>query len=970
MKSNSFSFNPAIDPDLLECKVKKVSVLKKSTKKVSISKEKIAGCLSRDFTLASNLLGCWTARALKYIGINKNPANKSRMRIAILEQQRILLAGDRQRKWTVKCSEGERKGWPTPIIGQTFGLGSHKIDTVLGLLEMDEGLVDEKKMRTLVAAVFAEGEKGGILELPDMYMFKIVTCPGTEKIKLDMILNEMIEEGDMAEFYSRLIPRLLAELEKELGISPGEIKAAVLFRERHAGLIQALIDAGIRVKVTGFKEMERKLKESEGRFINGNLILSEDDDWSAGLEMGLEGGPHLIIGSGGTPATIKSNTLVKKSGGSFTGFLVSYESMKGEGDLRKIWQFSRKEERLLSGMERPIVRPARLKEYKNEEKEAYAWDHIFTAQELVRSQSLDIACVIGVVRDYTLGERLIPGPEINCETGRLICHVLWVDEGGTVLDIELEYTTSINSLIAQIKKTQDSHRRGELSYRLSMVYSKFGCYEEAQRVLSSALERVENIRNSQEKKDLEAKIKAAQHYIEGLRILVEEPMVEEPLEKNPNILAIEESKMALGILKEHKLKDPGLNRGIRRRYTFLRDWAFKKAMEAVETERERYLEMAYKFSDKAIGFSDEDLETLLRDLSLRMYEIAEGYERRLDYLWKNERREPELNEAMLFALQAYSENKDSQVLQAYRKLIEKHISKEEEAVGRGDIFIALGLQTFLKEMSLSKQARIIKVLYEYKEKRKIVDLIKFFELEERDIEIIINALADSIEEKVRKMEKKGELGELKVGLESADFTEVPTTQTYARQLNELAHGLSVDIENRKYAQQIWSGLAELSHAQAILLFGLGHRRGAKNRLNEAVSYYKRLITDWEIGGIYPTIGLLEIFKLYILMYEEFDNEDDGREAIHLYYALSSLVDLKTIDEERLPEREMKDSLRAYMPSEENRPALSTLSPEEWLESQIEIMQGVPSFLIEKVLSEYKERVLVVKQKCQLTTQVV
>lgn len=945
------------DRDLPECKVKKISVLKKPTKKTVVSEEKTAGCLSRDFTLASNLLGCWTAHALKYIGANKNPANKSRMRIAILEQQRIVLAGDRQRKWTIKCSEGERKDWPTPIIGQTFGLGSRKIDTVLGLLEMDEGIVDKDKMRTLVAAVFAEGKKGGILELPDMYMFKVATCPGTEKIELGRVINETIKEGDMSKFYSRLISRILDGLEKELGISRGEIKVAVLFRKRHEELIQTLIEAGIRVKVTGFEEMKRRLKKSDGRFINGNIVLSEDDDWSAGLEMGLEGGPHLIIGSGGTPATIKSSTLVERSGGSFAGFFVSEESMREKGAIKKIWQFSRKEERLLGGMERPIVRPDRVKEYKHKGKDAYSWDHIFTAGDLARSPASDMACVIGVVQDYTLGERSIPGPEINPETGKLICHLLWVDEQGAVLDMELEYTTSINSLITQIQETQDPQHCGELSYRLSLVYSKFGCYEEALRILSSALERIKDIRSGKaEKKKIEAEIKAARHYVEGLRILVEEPMVEEPLEKNPNIMAIEESKIALEILEENEIKDPGLKRGIRRRYTFLRDWAFKKAMKAGDEEKGKYLEMAYNFSNNAIAFSDEDLETILRDTALRMSEVIKVYEKKLDVLWKNERREPELNEAMLFAFQAYSENKDSRVLQSCRKQIEKQLLCKEGVVGGGDIFIALGLQTFLKEMPLSKQARIITVLYEYKQKVEIIDLIDFFELEEMN-EDMINKLAEAIEKKVKQMEKNKEL---RVALESADFTESPTTQTYARQLDELAHGLSVDMENRKYAQQIWGGLAELSHAQAILLLGLGHRRGAKNRFKEAVDYYKRLIADWEIGGIYPTIGLLEIFKLYIQMWEEFGDSKDERESMRLHCALDNLVNLETIDDdERLSaiKTEIKDILRPYMPSEEIRPFGNALSSEEWLEYQIEIMQGVPSFLIKEVFLEYNKRVL-------------
>lgn len=183
---------------------------------------------------------------------------------------------------TVVIGEGERDEAPMLFIGEEVG-GGDKDDPEVDIA------VDPLEGTNLCAyglpnalAVVAMGERGKLLHAPDTYMDKLAT--GHEAaglVDLDKSPGENL--------------KIISEAK---GVPVAELTAIVLERERNQGVIQAIRDAGARVR------------------------LISDGDVSAAISTVVESsGIDVMFGIGAAPEGVLAAAALRCTGGHFQGRL-------------------------------------------------------------------------------------------------------------------------------------------------------------------------------------------------------------------------------------------------------------------------------------------------------------------------------------------------------------------------------------------------------------------------------------------------------------------------------------------------------------------------------------------------------------------------------------------------------------------------------------------------------------------------
>lgn len=132
---------------------------------------------------------------------------------------------------TVVIGEGEKDEAPMLYTGEAVGTGQGpEMDLAVDPLEATDSVA---LGRYNALAVIVAGSKGSLLHAPDTYMEKIAAGPKAAKaINLDAPVAENIKNVAQA-----------------LGKEVSEITVLVLERERHAGLMKEIREAGARVRV-------------------------------------------------------------------------------------------------------------------------------------------------------------------------------------------------------------------------------------------------------------------------------------------------------------------------------------------------------------------------------------------------------------------------------------------------------------------------------------------------------------------------------------------------------------------------------------------------------------------------------------------------------------------------------------------------------------------------------------------------
>lgn len=201
----------------------------------------------------------------------------------------------------VVIGEGEMDEAPMLYIGEEVGAGGFAVDIAVDPLE---GTNLVAKGLPGAIAVMAIAPKGGLLHAPDMYMQKIAVGPrAAGKINIDAPVSENL--------------KIVAD---SLDRNVQDLTVVILDRERHAGIIQEVRDAGARIK------------------------LITDGDVSPAINVGIEGtGIHMMLGIGGAPEGVVAAAALKCLGGDMQARLwpendeeIARAKKMGVTDIKKV----------------------------------------------------------------------------------------------------------------------------------------------------------------------------------------------------------------------------------------------------------------------------------------------------------------------------------------------------------------------------------------------------------------------------------------------------------------------------------------------------------------------------------------------------------------------------------------------------------------------------------------------------------
>ncbi len=179
----------------------------------------------------------------------------------------------------IVIGEGERDEAPMLFIGEELGRGGEEIDIAVDPLE-GTNLCAANKPNALTTIAIAP--RGALLFAPDTYMQKIAAGPACAgKVGIEKTPAENI-----------------AAVAEALGKPVSDVNVCILDRERHQDLINAVREAGARIR------------------------LIDDGDVFGAIATAVPGtGIDLYMGSGGAPEGVLACTGLKAIGGVFEGKL-------------------------------------------------------------------------------------------------------------------------------------------------------------------------------------------------------------------------------------------------------------------------------------------------------------------------------------------------------------------------------------------------------------------------------------------------------------------------------------------------------------------------------------------------------------------------------------------------------------------------------------------------------------------------
>ena len=131
----------------------------------------------------------------------------------------------------VVIGEGEIDEAPMLYIGEKVGAGGMKVDIAVDPLEGTKLCANDAPNAMTVVALAPEG---GLLHAPDMYMEKLAIGPGYPAGLIDLDLSPTEN---------------VARLAKAKGVPVSAIRACLLDRPRHEGIIEELRRAGVGIRL-------------------------------------------------------------------------------------------------------------------------------------------------------------------------------------------------------------------------------------------------------------------------------------------------------------------------------------------------------------------------------------------------------------------------------------------------------------------------------------------------------------------------------------------------------------------------------------------------------------------------------------------------------------------------------------------------------------------------------------------------
>ena len=197
---------------------------------------------------------------------------------AAVEKMREAL-GEMDISGRIVIGEGERDEAPMLFIGEQVGRGGFEVDIAVDPVE-GTNLVANGLPNSI--AVMAISERGGLLHAPDSYMKKLAVGPQAAPfVHIDAPVRDNLEAVANA-------------LERPIN----DVTVVILDRPRHADLISACRQTGVRIK------------------------LISDGDVDACIATAVPGtGIHVAMGTGGAPEGVLAAAALKCMGGGFMGKL-------------------------------------------------------------------------------------------------------------------------------------------------------------------------------------------------------------------------------------------------------------------------------------------------------------------------------------------------------------------------------------------------------------------------------------------------------------------------------------------------------------------------------------------------------------------------------------------------------------------------------------------------------------------------
>jgi fructose-1,6-bisphosphatase II / sedoheptulose-1,7-bisphosphatase len=206
----------------------------------------------------------------------------------------------------IVIGEGEEGDAPALFVGEMVGNGEGP-EVDIALDPLDGSTICAKNLPNSIAAI-AITRRGGLLEVPNVYMEKIAIGPGYAEglVDLDMPPDEAI--------------RRLAQAK---GIKPREVSACILDRPRHGRLIEAVRATGASIRLIGDGD------------VSG--IIHATDPEATGIDM--------YLGSGGAAEGVLAAAALRCIGGQMCGRLILDSDEKraraerhGLGDPRRVYR--------------------------------------------------------------------------------------------------------------------------------------------------------------------------------------------------------------------------------------------------------------------------------------------------------------------------------------------------------------------------------------------------------------------------------------------------------------------------------------------------------------------------------------------------------------------------------------------------------------------------------------------------------
>jgi fructose-1,6-bisphosphatase II / sedoheptulose-1,7-bisphosphatase len=183
----------------------------------------------------------------------------------------------------IVIGEGERDEAPMLYVGEKVGSGrGPEVDIALDPL--DGSTICAKNLPNSIAAI-AITRRGGLLEVPNVYMEKIAVGPGYPDGVVDLGMQP-----------DEAIRRLAAAK----GVKAREISACILDRPRHAGLIEAVRSTGASIRLIGDGDV-------------AGIIHTTDPDTT---------GVDIYLGSGGASEGVLAAAALRCIGGQMCGRLL------------------------------------------------------------------------------------------------------------------------------------------------------------------------------------------------------------------------------------------------------------------------------------------------------------------------------------------------------------------------------------------------------------------------------------------------------------------------------------------------------------------------------------------------------------------------------------------------------------------------------------------------------------------------